>query len=176
MTVESRTNKIQQSLSEQINICKSYWYLCGGLGMVIIGTFLGWFIAVTLQIPTYELKDGISLFALLFIMAQALERFMEPFTEFLPGPKKPDEAAIEADPKKKYEAKEVEQQRAIFIWGFSSFLAMVASAFLGVFLLHTIGVTSTPLPVDIVITGLVVGAGTKPLHDLIKRIEGGKTA
>jgi hypothetical protein len=37
-----------------------------------------------------------------------------------------------------------------------------------------IGVTTAPLWMDIAVTGLAVGAGTKPLHDLISKIEKSK--
>ena len=172
----SNMNKPQRKFSGQkmANAGKTYWYFLGGIGLVVLGVLVSTLIATELNIKPYVLKDGISIFALLFIMAQALERFMEPFTEFVPTPEKPNAEAVKNDPAKKEEVKAIEQQRTIFIWGITSFLAMLASAVLGVYLLRTIGATEAPLWADITVTGLAVGAGTKPLHDLIKRLEKAK--
>jgi hypothetical protein len=87
--------------------------------------------------------------------------------------------------------------RAVLMWATAAVLAMLACASLGIFLLRSIetpsaakGLTastsvdssnapsSTPGPaknpnrlLDLLVTGLVVGAGTKPLHDLISQIQ-----
>jgi hypothetical protein len=44
----------------------------------------------------------------------------------------------------------------------------------GVGELGAIGVQAAPIWLDIVVTGLAIGSGTKPLHDLIKNIEKAK--
>jgi hypothetical protein len=87
--------------------------------------------------------------------------------------------------------------RAVLMWATAAALAMLACASLGIFLLRSIetpgavkGSTasasvlsstagpSVPSPaknpnrlLDLLVTGLVVGAGTKPLHDLISQIQ-----
>ncbi len=87
--------------------------------------------------------------------------------------------------------------RAVLMWATASVLAMLACASLGIFLLRSIetpsGVTGStasasvrsssaaplaPSPaknpnrlLDLLVTGLVVGAGTKPLHDLISQVQ-----
>ena len=77
--------------------------------------------------------------------------------------------------------------RAVLMWATASVVAMFACAALGVFLLRsvetpgpakTIAASSAPSPaespnrvLDLLVTGLVVGAGTKPLHDLISQIQ-----
>jgi hypothetical protein len=87
--------------------------------------------------------------------------------------------------------------RAVLMWATGSVLAMFACAALGIFLLRSVetpsatGGTSTSAsaqspnsapasptpgkspnrPLDLLVTGLVVGAGTKPLHDLISQIQ-----
>lgn len=77
--------------------------------------------------------------------------------------------------------------RAVLMWATASVLAMLVCASLGVFLLRSV---ETPSPakaivassapskakdpnrlMDLLVTGLVVGAGTKPLHDLITQIQ-----
>jgi hypothetical protein len=87
--------------------------------------------------------------------------------------------------------------RAVLMWATAAVLAMLACASLGIFLLRSIqtpgavngstapasvrsstAAPSAPTPakdpnrlLDLLVTGLVVGAGTKPLHDLISQIQ-----
>jgi len=78
--------------------------------------------------------------------------------------------------------------RAVLMWATAAVLAMLACAALGIFLLRSVETPSTakgrtasssvPGPaknpnrlLDLLATGLVVGAGTKPLHDLISQIQ-----
>lgn len=87
--------------------------------------------------------------------------------------------------------------RAVLMWATAAVLAMLACAALGIFLLRSVETpsaakgstatasvnsssTASPVPVpaknpnrllDLLVTGLVVGAGTKPLHDLISQIQ-----
>ena len=91
--------------------------------------------------------------------------------------------------------------RAVLMWALASTLAMVVCAWVGIFLLRSVetpastataaststaastltNVSGSPVKkapssppnrwVDLVVTGLVVGAGTKPLHDLITNIQ-----
>jgi hypothetical protein len=87
--------------------------------------------------------------------------------------------------------------RAVLMWATASVLAMLACASLGIFLLRSIetpsaakaptatasvhsssAAPSAPNPaknpnrlLDLLVTGLVVGAGTKPLHDMISQIQ-----
>jgi hypothetical protein len=144
-------------------------HLIFGIGLVIGGVLVSNRIATQQQLVLYEVKEGISIFAVLFIMAQAIERLLEPFTHILPGQDKPTEGdnceAISADLRRK---------RSNIIWAMASLLGMLSSAYLGVFLLHAIGVASAPPLLDIAVTGMAIGAGTKPLHDLISKIEKSK--
>ena len=87
--------------------------------------------------------------------------------------------------------------RAVLMWATAAVLAMLTCASLGIFLLRSIetpsavkgstasesvhsssAAPSAPSPaknpnrlLDLLVTGLVVGAGTKPLHDLISQIQ-----
>jgi hypothetical protein len=76
--------------------------------------------------------------------------------------------------------------RAVLMWATASVLAMLVCASLGNFLLRSVETpspakttaSSAPAPakdpnrvLDLLVTGLVVGAGTKPLHDLITLIQ-----
>ena len=77
--------------------------------------------------------------------------------------------------------------RAVLMWATASVLAMLVCAALGIFLLRSVetpspakasAASSAPAPakdpnrvLDLLVTGLVVGAGTKPLHDLITQVQ-----
>ena len=66
----------------------------------------------------------------------------------------------------------------LVLWASSSVLAMIASAYFGLHLLKAVGIPVTGFPdtlMDILITGLAIGGGTKPLHDLISNFTEAKT-
>ena len=107
------------------------------------------------------------------------------------------EAAQEAAAAAQKEHHQSQANRAVLMWATAAALAMLACASLGIFLLRSIEtpsavqgstasasvrssstVPSAPSPaknpnrlLDLLVTGLVVGAGTKPLHDLISQIQ-----
>ena len=68
--------------------------------------------------------------------------------------------------------------RAIPLWAAASIISLLVCSALGLGLISA--VSSTPPSgefvgtIDVLLTGLAVGAGTKPLHDLISRIEKAK--
>jgi hypothetical protein len=71
----------------------------------------------------------------------------------------------------------VDQIRAnltVLIFGTSALLAMIIIGYMKASLLRTVGESGIPVWVDIAVTGLIVGAGTKPLHDLISNISASK--
>jgi hypothetical protein len=71
----------------------------------------------------------------------------------------------------------VDQIRAnltVLIFGTSALLAMIISGYMKAGLLRTVGESGIPAWVDIAVTGLIVGAGTKPLHDLTSNISASK--
>jgi hypothetical protein len=71
----------------------------------------------------------------------------------------------------------VEEERAnsaVIMWALASFLGVVIAACLGLGLLHTVGVQAAPKWLDVVVTGLAIGGGTKPLHDLIGNLQASK--
>ncbi len=68
----------------------------------------------------------------------------------------------------------IRDDRTLFLWGFNVALASIACGLLGLSLLKTIGVVGIEPWVDTLVTGLAVGSGTKPLHDLISNIQKAK--
>jgi hypothetical protein len=90
---------------------------------------------------------------------------------------------------------ELEQRRAdkaIAFWALASALGLLVSATLGLYLLHIVGLRDDGLAtdgtwaggalsasgfrhmLDLLVTGLAIGGGTKPLHDLISNLQATK--
>jgi hypothetical protein len=130
----------------------------------------------------YRVGSAWQAYAGLFVLAAGIERLIQPFSDVLgDGPQNPAPAAapvavnnsliftpIDANSKK---------NTAVVTWGLASGLGCLACALLGVGLLTAImgADSSTPPPwLDVLVSGLVVGAGTKPLHDLITNIQASK--
>jgi hypothetical protein len=139
--------------------------------------------------------DGLTIFAVFFVAAQAIERLLEPFASWL-DPKMNDEvekAKAEAEntfadylarPKdisavtskmneaaqKKVCALKSRANRKIVFWAVATAIAILAAAGLKLYFLQTMGIGRTPRALDIIATGLIIGAGTKPLHDLVTMI------
>ena len=183
-------------------------YMLGAYLAVVVAALLGWWIAEEWGHDPFTPAAGISIFALLYIFAQALERLLEPFARFV-GAEAPDVTG-EADGPERVDNREAVKQRvdkreavkqrnlslearhaenaakwqaaidlvranaAVALWAAASVLAILASAWLGIRLLTLVGVSEPHVFVDVLVTGLVIGAGTKPLHDLIKNIEKSK--
>lgn len=104
--------------------------------------------------PTSDFK----LFAGFYIVAQALERLLEVFARvFVPGSSATDKG-----------------DRAIVLGAISVVAAAIASKALGLYFLAAVGVEDPHRGVDAFVTALLVGGGTKALHDLILRVEKGK--
>jgi hypothetical protein len=148
------------------------------------------------------LNAGVSIFALLYVYAQAIERFLVPFSWFGGGflrwgsttrgtkgtlAKKrqfavaateragsTQETVTEAA-KAKHDAEQYSANLTAGTFGIASLLAMAASGYSGVFLLYAVGVHSNGW-LDILITGLAVAGGTKPLHDLISNMSSSASA
>jgi hypothetical protein len=160
--------------------------------------------------------DGVTVFAIFYVLAQAIERLLSPIAKLIPTTA-PEGAPAEAtvagglttrsralkqraaavaacaetqtvagaditQETARDQAKaaanwhEVLQQtyaNASTVWALGAAAAFVLCAWLDVYLLNAIGVTSWDPPtwIDLLITGLAVGGGTKPLHDLIDRIQ-----
>jgi hypothetical protein len=68
----------------------------------------------------------------------------------------------------------IRRNTAVIAWGVASFLAMVLCGWFGILLLRLTGLKGVPAELDIVLTGLQFGSGTKPLHDLISNVQKAK--
>jgi hypothetical protein len=68
-------------------------------------------------------------------------------------------------------------ERRVVWWAVATAIALVLTGFAGLGILEAM--STEPLTdglgaIDVVLTGLVIGGGTKPLHDLIVRLEKAK--
>ncbi len=127
--------------------------------------------------------------------AAALERFLEPLSKLLmPTDQKKQEAATSktqaeaaaADPTKA--ATDVQplvqaaargqavlatlrSSRALMFWAIASICGLAISGGFGLFLLQSVAKNHVNPYLDLLVTGLTIGAGTKPTHDLITSIQ-----
>jgi hypothetical protein len=61
--------------------------------------------------------------------------------------------------------------RAVLFWAIASFCGVGISGGFGLFLLQSIATGHVNSFLDLVVTGLTIGAGTKPTHDLITSLQ-----
>ncbi len=99
-----------------------------------------------------KMADGISLFAAFYILAQVIERITEPVSWIFDYKGWKDNKKIGG------------------LWLIASFFGIVLCWFLNIGLLKTIGII-IPDSSDYILSGIVIGSGTKPLHDIIAYIE-----
>ena len=140
--------------------------------------------------------QGLTIFAVFFVAASAIERLLEPLSKMLPSTtdKKAEAESKVADAGQTLVAQaqgapaaasattlaEAAQTvddsnyldfwKSLLLWTVATIIAMIASAFLRLYFLRTVGISNGPRAVEILATGLIIGSGTKPLHDLITLI------
>jgi hypothetical protein len=127
--------------------------------------------------------------------AAALERFLEPLSEYLlpdngvkaaAADSKSDAQKAAADPSvgtatvqskvsdaatNQATADRRRTERAILFWMIATFFGLFISGTFGFFLLQSLSTTPVNSFLDLIVTGLAIGAGTKPLHDLITSVQ-----
>lgn len=127
--------------------------------------------------------------------AAALERFLEPLSKLLmpttAGKKqaatsKTNAEKAAADPEQPATAVQglvetaaqgqavvdnLRTSRAIVFWAIASVCGLAISGGFGFFLLSSVATSHVNPYLDLVVTGLTIGAGTKPTHDLITGIQ-----
>jgi hypothetical protein len=162
-------------------------YIAVGIAIVVAVI-----LTVLIHAPALVTATGFTSFSVIYIVAQAIERFLQPISELVG---KPDEtkaaqkalvAAVEAPGAVPAVTKDTADyrklERATYFWAAASCISLIVCAFLGLGLLQTVvEFSNKTVPgwfeaFDVVITGLAIGAGTKPLHDLIDSIQKSKEA
>ncbi|TDC39782.1 hypothetical protein E1211_03190 [Micromonospora sp. 15K316] len=159
-------------------------------GLLAAGGFVAWTVWSSGANPAkIEPSDTTAVFLTLLVFAAALERLVEPFSRWLPGRR--DEAAsertlaaatnradvsTEAVAAARTAVARARANRTIVAWGLASGLATVASSATGFYVLHAVAGpdwNGLAVWIDAIITGVMIGSGTKPLHDLISRAQNG---
>ena len=170
---------------------QQFWYTVLGVGLAVGAFFAAWGLHGSAS-STYRIDNQWSALTGLFILALAIERALEPFSRKL-GPDtskrkvKRDKALADPRPAgQKDRAPEfqdaIEISRrltAVVTWGVATGLGFLLCAVLNITLMQAVranGSGQPPFWADLLVTGLVVGAGTKPLHDLVANIERSKNS
>ncbi len=155
---------------------------------------------------TPTVVTGLTIFATFFVSATAVERLLEPLSGWLPSttdqkasadsdikaagntvaaagdPTQPNITAVTASAE--LQAAAVSVDRATFssfwkstvLWALATVIAMVAAGGLRLYFLRTVGIAGGPRWEEILATGLIIGGGTKPLHDLVTYIQAASEA
>ena len=167
------------------------WYTVLALSIAAAAFLVAWALHGNAS-STYRIDSHWGAFTGLFIMAHAIERAIEPFSRRL-GPdttkaKNERDRHLACVPAEEGATAAVEYQLAVdrcrrltgvVAWGTATAIAFLLCAELNITLLQAIRSGSSGAPpfwADLLVTGLVVGAGTKPLHDLVLNIDRGKQA
>lgn len=125
--------------------------------------------------------DAVVIFAIAFLLAAAVERLVEALNRainrvfgdvhYIKGRHSHHE--VEAPAIRKDEER---RKRVLSSWGLASLLGMVLSYFtVGLFELLGIKISIPRVleshSLDSIVTGMIIGSGTKPFHDLLTLIE-----
>jgi hypothetical protein len=164
------------------------WATVSALGLAAVGAVGAWNINQMMGPSPFQIGDTMSTFGALFVFSAAVERVLEPFARWMPGGKEQElyeravadsdngvPGAMQAAAHYKAAVDSARASRGVLMWGIATFAATVLSASAGFYLLRMLAVDPgwdgiAPWA-DALVTGLVVGSGTKPLHDLITRFQ-----
>lgn len=163
------------------------WAMLLGLGLAGVGLWGAYLVTVYNPAGTFEVSSEMSIFAGLVVVTAAVERFMEPFTRWMPGKTAQQRydwavAAMEngvgstvAAAKAKAERDQARSDKGMITWGLATGVSTVLAAAGGFYLLRMLAADAdwnvVPNYIDALVTGLVIGSGTKPVHDLITRAQ-----
>jgi len=195
-------------------------YILFGVALLVLG-YVGGLLLQRAFHPNLTnlpvLSASVGAFALLYVMAQAIERILVPVSWFgggflgglgdnaganakslrgkvtavianstktalaqrhrvtalaaLDRPDDPD--AAQAATNAKHEVDQYRANLTAITFGLAAFLAMMVSGYVGIFLLHIVGLRTAGW-LDLLVTGLAIAGGTKPLHDLISNVSSAK--
>jgi hypothetical protein len=155
-----------QSLPDPTSTAR--WFLAGCIVVALVAAFVanaaGW--ATKSFEPSADETANFALFAGFYVAAQVIERLMELVSPLLPFWGLPDK--FSQDPKVR--AVQVKADRAKAALGLALLAGVVASCGFGLYFLAAVGMDVPRMP-DIFFTGLIIAAGTKPLHDLTTAVQ-----
>jgi hypothetical protein len=165
------------------------WYTVLAVGIAVAAFLAAWGLHGNTS-STYRIDSNWGAFTGLFILALAIERALEPFSRRL-GPdttkaknardvhlaraQADDQAMVAVE--HKLSVDKCRRLTAVVTWGVATALAFLLCSELNITLMQAVRAGTSAAPpfwADLLVTGLVVGAGTKPLHDLVTNIERGR--
>jgi hypothetical protein len=167
-------------------------YIGAAIFLIVLGCVVAW-IAANVSDASYTPAVGVSVFALLYVLAQGVERAVEVIVAVVDaltgenafaethkrkalaelrsaGASSSDTDALAAKEK-------VEKARAdltVFTQALSFSISIVAVAYAHYGILANIGVAGVDKPVDRFVTALAIMGGSKGLHDLISKVQNSK--
>jgi len=119
--------------------------------------------------PSATTTASFALFAGFYVAAQVIERLMQLISPFVPWWPPPSSAKDQA-----VRAAQTKADRGTVSLGIAALLGVGASCGFGLFFLAAIGMHVRPT-IDSFLTGIVIAAGTKPLHDFISLLQNQNT-
>ncbi len=164
------------------------WATMAALGLAGVGAIGAWNINVMMAPSPFQIGDTFSTFGALFVFSAAVERVLEPFSRWMPGRKAQDlyeravadlengvPGAMQAAAHYKAAVDSARASRGVLMWGIATLLATLLAAAAGFYLLRMLAIepgwNGIAPWADALVTGLVVGSGTKPLHDIFAGFE-----
>jgi cytochrome b subunit of formate dehydrogenase len=180
----------------------TFWLVVSSMLFVAVVAILMWLAYhdwITPMPKPIQFTAGYVPYAGVVAVTAALERFLEPLTYVLlpdsqikqvAAASKSDAQKAAADPAQKSAAVQAlvqtaadkqadadarRTQRSIIFWAIASSCGLILSGGFGLFLLQSVAKGHVNVFLDLIVTGLTIGAGTKPVHDLITGMQG-KTA
>jgi hypothetical protein len=173
--------------------------------VLIVGVIMWLAYAYWIKPTTIMIKTGYVPFAGLAVVTAALERLLEPLSEVLlpkdsPRPNAPKQKAARSMTEAQAAARDLGKSaeavaplvkaaakaqavvdarptvRTMAFWAIASSCGLVIAGSFGFFLLQAVASNHVNTALDLGVTGLAIGAGTKPLHDLITGIQSKKAA
>lgn len=180
------------SSSEVVNTRPDLVYMFGGYAAVVISGAIAVWLASKNDL-TMEIGEGFAPFAVIYVVAQALERGLQPFTFLLGKAKEKSDVKQKLTVAKREEAHDrvekhekklgvIQADRTILFWAIATCPALLICGGLDLGLIQSIAhVTNASNEVpdwfdraDVVITGVAIGSGTKPLHDVLAFVQNAK--
>jgi len=159
------------SLPDPTSLARLFLLVCivAAAVIAIVANAAGW--ATKAFEPAQVPAANFALFAGFYVGAQVIERLMELISPLLPFWGLPEGMA---NAEAKVKVAQVKADRAKAALGLALLAGVVLSAAFGLYFLQAIGM-DVSRGLDIFFTGLIIAAGTKPLHDFITGLQNKNT-
>jgi hypothetical protein len=175
------------------------WAVLLGLAVVAGGAAAAYALHETYPVATIPPLGAATTLLAVVLFALVVERLLEPMTRFLPGrgarnqyeqqvadlANRLPNASLGSVAAAKAKVAQRRAEKAVLSWGLATAIATVLAAAAGFHLLRVL-VTgeaagdpagagaawqTVPVWVDALVTGLIVGSASKPVHDLVSRLQ-----